>query len=218
MRESTKLLFALILVFVSVAFAVYKTRSTTSENVLVSNWLPVLTLTLTAVLIVFGLLVLAGYLNNRSLSRGEMRRAIAGAFVAGFHVLLVISVIFSIYTEKVVTTYLTALTMILGFYFGSRTVQTRQEEGEKIEVENVHFAKNGRKELIISVRNLSSRNVTIDTIYINKEPKIVKEKAEIAPKEVKHIPLEFNWIEGERYEVKVCSAEGLKATTEVKAK
>lgn len=184
---------------------------------MINNWLPIFTITLTAVLIVFGLLVLAGYLNNRSLSRGEMRRAIAGAFVAGFHVLLMMSLIFSINTEKVVTAYLTAVTMILGFYFGSRTAQTQQEKGEKIEVENVHFAKNGKKELIISVRNLSSRNVTIDAIYINKEPKIVKEKVEIAPKNVKHVPLEFNWIEGDRYEIKVCSAEGLKAVTEERA-
>ncbi len=217
MKDSTKLLTALILVFVSVAFVAYKTRDTTSENVLISNWLPILTITLTAVLTVFGLFALAGYLNNRSLSRGEIRRAIAGAFVAGFHVLLIMSVIFSIYTEKVVTAYLTAMTMILGFYFGSRSVQSQQEDAEKIEVENVHFAKNGKKELIISVRNLSSRNVTIDIIYINGKPVIVKERTKIAPKEVKHISLEFNWYEGENYEIKVCSAEGLKITTEVRA-
>ncbi len=73
MKDSTKLLFALILVFVSVAFVVYKTRDTTSENVLISNWLPILTIMLTAVLTVFGLFALARYLNNRSLS-GEVVR------------------------------------------------------------------------------------------------------------------------------------------------
>ncbi len=128
------------------------------------------------------------------------------------------SVIFSIYTEKVVTDYLTAMTMILGFHFGSRSVQSQQEGAEKIEVENVHFAKNEKKELIISVRDFSSRNITIDTIYINGKSVIVKEGTKIAPKEVKHISLEFNWYEGENYEIKVCSAEGLKITTEVRAK
>jgi len=183
-----------------------------NSAVLLENWSSILVFGTAVTLAVFGALVYMGYLADRSLSRGEMRRAIAGTFVIGLQMLLILSIVFDVYTEKVVTTYLTAMTMILGFYFGSRTAQQTQEVS-RIEIENVSFAvKNDRKFISVSVRNLTPQEVSVDVVYIDGDPKNVNVK--VLPGEVKHITLQFEW-ERKTYKVRVHTKEGYRA--EVKA-
>ncbi len=99
------------------------------KNALLKNWSHVFWGVTLLVAAVFGLILYAGYRSNKNLNRAEMRRAIAGAFVAGIHCLLVLSIVFDVERDVVIGAYLGGLTSVVGFYFGSRTVlQTQQEQ------------------------------------------------------------------------------------------
>ncbi|MHC1635373.1 MAG: hypothetical protein ACXQTS_01950 [Candidatus Methanospirareceae archaeon] len=81
-------------------------------------------LAILAILASFFIVLIMGYIANRKLDAGEMRRAVAGAFIVGFHILLVISLVTGFKTEMIISAYIAAVTAIIGFYFGSRTAQT----------------------------------------------------------------------------------------------
>ncbi|RUM35157.1 MAG: hypothetical protein DSY33_00140, partial [Archaeoglobus sp.] len=70
--------------------------STTQTQLLLENWLGVFVGALFVVTASFGLILYAEYRSNRRLNKGEMRRAIAGAFIVGIHCLLIIALVFNI--------------------------------------------------------------------------------------------------------------------------
>ena len=177
-------------------------------------WLAALVLFPALTLAVFLILIYMGYLADRSLSKGEMRRAIAGTFVVGLQMLLFFSLVFKVYEEKVLTTYLTAMTTILGFYFGSRTAQQTQSEPSRIAIENVFF---GEKEIVVSVRNLTPQNVSVDVVYVGDYPVKLKEVIRIPPGEVEFVHVPFEWEKGKVYGIRVHSKEGYKAEVRKKA-
>lgn len=177
--------------------------STTQTQLLLENWLGVFVGALFVVTASFGLILYAGYRSNRRLNKGEMRRAIAGAFIVGIHCLLIIALVFNIERDVVIGAYLGGISSIMGFYFGSRTLQ-QQQEGN-LEIENVEF-KDGK--VVVSVRNRCSMDVVVDAVYIGGKHFDLKE--EIPSGSVKHIELDFKWESG-KYKVKVCTSEGLKA-------
>ena len=157
---------------------------------------------------IFLLLIALGYITNRSLNKGEMRRAIAGIFIAGFNVLLILSLKTGYASEKITSAYIATVTTIMGFYFGARTVQQREEELKTkpyIGIENVEFRD---KQIIITFRNGSSEDIEVDAVYINGKPQKIT-KTKIKPRSTKEINLSFKWKEGETYSIKICTSEGI---------
>lgn len=88
------------------------------------------------VLLAFALLIVLGYYTKEkgSFDRGEMRRAIAGTFVVGFTVLMVLCLIFNIQRNEVVIAYIELVGIIVGFYFGQRSVAAPKPKTEEEEI------------------------------------------------------------------------------------
>ncbi|AEA47364.1 hypothetical protein [Archaeoglobus veneficus] len=170
------------------------------------NWLCVLLLILAPATVVFYIILRMGYRADRSLSKGEMRRAMAGAFVVGIHALLAVSIIFDIARNIVVGAYLGAISSIMGFYFGSRTAQQQQAQQAGLEIENVEFRDD--KKVVVSVRNRGFMDVVVDAVYIGNKHFDLRQ--EIPSGSVRHIEFDFDWEAGS-YEIKICTSEGLKA-------
>jgi len=97
------------------------------------NWFEVFIMSIGLVTLIFISLVLLGYKSNKSLNKTEMRRAIAGAFVVGIHCLLFLSVVFNVERNVVIGAYLSCVSSIIGFYFGSRTAERKFDVPEKFE-------------------------------------------------------------------------------------
>ncbi|MHC1631028.1 MAG: hypothetical protein ACXQT4_01850 [Methanotrichaceae archaeon] len=72
------------------------------------------------IIAIFVLLIFMGWVRDRSLDKGEMRRAIAGCFVTGFTVLAILSLVYDIEREGIVTAYIEMVGIVIGFYFGSK--------------------------------------------------------------------------------------------------
>ncbi len=77
----------------------------------------------------FAALILIGYKNDKALNKGEMRRAIAGSFVVGFTVLVILSAWYEFESNNLVTAYIQLAGVVIGFYFGSKTALEKPPEG-----------------------------------------------------------------------------------------
>ena len=82
------------------------------------------------VFIAFGLLIGIGFLADRNLNKGEMRRAIAGTFVVGFTMLMILSLHYGFYQNEIITAYIEFVSIVVGFYFGQRAAETKKENGK----------------------------------------------------------------------------------------
>jgi len=85
----------------------------------------------------FAVLIIIGYKNDKALDRGELRRAIAGSFVVGFTVLVILSAWYEFGSNNLVTAYIQLAGVVIGFYFGSRTALEKPPEfvsGKPLEV------------------------------------------------------------------------------------
>ncbi len=80
---------------------------------------------LSALVLIFLLVLFLGYKRNPSLNKGEMRRAIAATFVVAFLMLLFFGMTPN---EKVLNFFFGVLATVIGFYFGYRKVEERTEE------------------------------------------------------------------------------------------
>ncbi len=188
------------------------------DRVLIKSWFWVFLGVLLFVASAFGLILYAGYRSNRNLNKAEMRRAVAGAFVIGVHCLLVLSVVFDVARDIVIGAYIGGITSIIGFYFGSRTVhQIRQEDEGYMGIENVDFRKEDKRgQIVVTFRNGSGKSVDIDAVYVNKR-RVEISKIRVNPFSPAEIPVNFEWKEGEEYEIKVCTSEGRCSQIRVKA-
>ena len=82
------------------------------------------------ILAAFALLIYVGVKADEKLNKGEMRRAIAGTFVVGFTVLLILSLTYDCgYQREIVMMYIELVGIIVGFYFGQRAAETKTEGG-----------------------------------------------------------------------------------------
>jgi hypothetical protein len=168
---------------------------------------------LLGILAVFLTFVILGYQSNRSLNRGEMRRAIAGAFVFAFVVLIFVLLRLGYpRVNEVIAGFMAMVTTIVGFYFGSRTAQ-REGGEEVVGIENADF-RDGR--VVLSFRNGSARSVTVDAVYVNAKPVEVA-KTTIPPRSLTEIPLSLEWKAGESYAIKACTSHGICSEIKVKA-
>ena len=82
------------------------------------------------ILVAFALLIYVGVKADEKLNKGEMRRAIAGTFVVGFTVLMILSLSYDCsYQREIVMMYIELVGIIVGFYFGQRAAETKIEGG-----------------------------------------------------------------------------------------
>ena len=169
---------------------------------------------LVGILAVFLAFVILGYRSNSSLNRGEMRRAIAGAFVFTFVVL--IFVLLHLHYNRineVIASFMAMITTIVGFYFGSRTAQQEAEEGEVVGIENAEF-RDGK--IVLSFRNGGRKSVEVDAVYVNRR-RVETPKVRVSPRSLAEISVSFEWKEGEEYEIKACTSKGKCSQIRVRA-
>lgn len=81
--------------------------------------------------LVFLVVLFMGWSNNRSLDRGEMRRAIAAIFVATF-IVLVIGNNYLTVPEELRNYFLGVLSTVIGFYFGYRGRESEEERLKRL--------------------------------------------------------------------------------------
>ncbi len=165
-----------------------------------------------AILGIFVLLIALGYRADKNLNKGEMRRAIAGTLVIGFVLLVFLSLYYEISNQPLVIAFIELVGIVVGFYFGSKTVAEKKEVEEKktgqIKIENVQFPEKSDKTVNITIRNSGDFEVTVDRVYINNEPKKI-EDGTISPKSAKDFPVEHEWKKGESYRMKASTTEGI---------
>ncbi len=157
------------------------------------------------VFVFIGILIL-GWLKDRNLDKGEMRRAIAGTFVIGFTVLMILCLSFNIYQKEVIIAYIELVGIVIGFYFGAKTAaEKRAEVAAKIDIENVRLP--DPKKVAITVRNGGDTAITVDKIYVNEDAfeKIVK----IGPQKSQEIELELPDALQPGYKIKIATTTGL---------
>lgn len=80
------------------------------------------------ILIAFAILVYVGVRGGNNLDKGGLRRAIAGTFVVGFSILAILSFVFGILREHIITAYIELVGIVIGFYFGQRSAATQQSD------------------------------------------------------------------------------------------
>ena len=86
------------------------------------------------ILVPFGLILYLGWYKDHKLDKGEMRRAIAGTFVIGFTLLMMLSVSSGIYQKEVVLMYIQLAGVVIAFYFGAKIAAEISGVGAKIEM------------------------------------------------------------------------------------
>jgi len=161
---------------------------------------------------VFLWLVSIGYSADKTLSRGEMRRAIAGIFVIGFHVIILIFLLlFPENSKDLIVAYIEFVGLVVGFYFGSRTAQQQQTQSEqKLIVENVS-PKND--EIVITVRNLTNSEQIVDRIYVKDKPYNLEGEMRIPPGKYRDIPLKKDMLQQAGINENDVVAENIKIAT-----
>ena len=82
-----------------------------------------------AILTVFWYLIHIGVKGaaDKTLNKREFRRAIAGSLVVGFSIIAVLSLVFNIHREYIITAYVELVGIVIGFYFGQRGAETAIE-------------------------------------------------------------------------------------------
>lgn len=156
-----------------------------------------------------------GWFKDRNLDKGEMRRAIAGTFVIGFTVLMILCLSFNIYQKEVIIAYIELVGIVIGFYFGAKTAaEKKAEAAAKIDIENIRFIDPGK--IAITIRNGGGTDITVDKIYLNNGV-INKKNEKINSLSSKEIEEEYQWNKGEKYTLKIATTTGLNAEVSITA-
>ena len=91
------------------------------------------------IFLTFMILVILGWWKDKSLDKGEIRRAVAGTLVVGFTILTMLSISFGIYQKEIVLMYVQLAGVVVAFYFGARIAKEngRLATAEKPIVRNI---------------------------------------------------------------------------------
>lgn len=163
--------------------------------------------------IVFGALVGVGYCAKERgrLDMGEMRRAIAGTFVVGFTILTILCLKYGINQTAVVLAYIELVGIVIGFYFGTRTVaEERAEAAAKISIEHVKFVDDAdpkKRKMMLTIRNGGDSEIKVDKIYINEDA--FETDIKINPQKSKEIEQLYEWEYETEYKIKIATTAGL---------
>ncbi|MCP4269071.1 MAG: hypothetical protein GY777_26440 [Candidatus Brocadiaceae bacterium] len=147
-----------------------------------------------------------GWWKDGNLDKGEMRRAIAGTFVIGFTILMILCLSFNIYQKEVIIAYIQLVGIVIGFYFGAKTAaEKKTEAAAKIDIENIRLP--DPKKVAITIRNGGETAITVDKIYVNESAfdKVVK----IGPQNSLEIELELPDALQPGYKIKIATTTGL---------
>ena len=165
------------------------------------------------ILLIFGGMILLGFRADKKLDQGEMRRAIAGTFVVGFTILMVLSIKYDIPDNDVTTMYIQLAGIVIAFYFGTRAVAVkRAEAAAMIGIEHVRFLPDHKK-IAITIRNGGDSEIKVDKIYINGN--VIEESIKISPEKSKETEQNCKWQSETEYEIKIATSTGLTAEIRV---
>ena len=183
------------------------------------------------IVIVFVMLVYIGLESDGTLDQGEMRRAIAATFVVGFTILIMLLATCDIENNETTSAYLQMVGVIVGFYFGAKTalsgkligkndemektalsIESKKDEVEKtaLSIENLKFGNEGKKRIVLSVRNLGETLLKVDRIYMDGNPQKT-DVAKIEPESLNDVQFEYDWAPDTKYKVKVATVTGVVA-------
>ena len=166
-----------------------------------------------AILSVFLWLIHIGAKADKKLDKGEMRKAIAGTFVVGFSMLMILSIKYDIPDNTITTMYVQLAGIVVAFYFGTRAVAAKQAEAAAmIGIEHVRFLPDPKK-IAITIRNGSDSEINVDKIYINED--FIEKSIKISPEKSKETEQDYGWQSGTEYKIKIATTTGLTARIQV---
>ena len=165
------------------------------------------------ILSVFWWLIHIGAKADKKLDKGEMRKAIAGTFVVGFSMLMILSIKYDIPDNTITTMYVQLAGIVIAFYFGTRAVAVkRAEAAAMIGIEHVRFLPDPKK-IAITIRNGNDSEINVDKIYINED--VIEESIKISPEKSKETEQDCGWQSGIEYKIKIATTTGLTAEIQV---
>lgn len=165
------------------------------------------------ILLIFVVMIIIGFIADKKLDQGEMRRAIAGTFVVGFTVLMILSIKYDISDNDVITMYIQLAGIVIAFYFGTRAVAVkRAEAAATIGIEHVRFLPDHEK-IAITIRNGGDSEIKVDKIYINED--VIEASIKISPEKSKETEQNYEWQSETKYEIKIATSTGLTAEIQV---
>jgi len=182
----------------------------TAMSILPGTYFPAILL---IVLLVFGGLLALGYMTNKDLNRGEMRRTIAGTLVVGFTILVFLSLFYEFKNAEIVTAYIQIVGVVIGFYFGTRSASgNKEDKTDGISIENVRFESddsgNPDKRISLFVRNKGTSSITVDKIYIEGDDYNVSLQVRPQKSEKETIVLNQEWEPEKIYRIKAATTTG----------
>jgi len=159
------------------------------------------------ILLIFVVMIVLGFIADKKLDQGEMRRAIAGTFVVGFTILMILSIKYKIPDNDVTTMYIQLAGIVIAFYFGTRAVAVkRAEAAATIGIEHVRFLPDHER-IAITMRNGGDSEIKVDKIYINEH--VIEESIKISPEKSKETEQNCKWQSGTEYTIKIATTTGL---------
>lgn len=165
------------------------------------------------ILLIFGGMIYIGAKADKKLDKGEMRKAIAGTFVVGFSMLMILSIKYEIPDNDIITMYVQLAGIVVAFYFGARAAAVKQAEAATtIGIEHVRFLPDHKK-IAITIRNGSDSEINVDKIYINED--VIEESIKISPEKSKETEQDCEWQSGTKYKIKIATTTGLTAEIQV---
>ena len=160
------------------------------------------------ILTILSIMIGLGFWADKTLDKGEIRRAIAVTLVAGFSILAVLSFVFDILRVQIVTAFIELVGIVVGFYFGVRTAaEKRAEATAKISIEHVKFDAAAPKKIMLTVRNGGDSEIKVDNIYVNEDA--YETDVKIDPQKSKEIKHPYEWKYETEYKIKIATSTGL---------
>lgn len=165
------------------------------------------------ILLIFWWLIRIGAKADKKLDKGEMRKAIAGTFVVGFSMLMILSIKYDMPDNNITTMYVQLAGIVVAFYFGARAVAVKPAEAATmIGIEHVRFLPDPKK-IAITIRNGGDSEINVDKIYINEDA--IEESIKISPEKSKETTQTCEWQAGTEYVIKIATTTGLTAEIQV---
>jgi len=170
------------------------------------------------ILLVFWGMIMLGFIADRSLDGGELRRAAAGTLIFVLCIVVILSLRYNILQNQIVSSFLQVVGMVAAFYYGSKIASDASEVGEveggkgaapkAISLKALSWSST---EVLLQAYNNTDHPVRIVAAQVNdEEKKIEGEAVNIASKGAAEIHVKMAEIEPNRpYRFSLKSEEGI---------